>query len=246
MKLAIMQPYFFPYIGYLQLIKSVDTFIFYGHVSFIKKSWITRNRILDKGKGIPVYINVPVIGQSSNKLIKDLSIDNNSKWKKKVLDLLYFNYKKAKYFNEIYPFIEGLIAINEDNLHKYNSITIIKICALLDIKTNLIFEEPNADNIEFELKNTPEILKEKVKSERILKLCKKYNASSYVNSIGGRELYDKKYFLNNDSEIFFVKTEDYKYKQFNEFFTNHLSIIDILMHEGVEKTKEFVKKYKLV
>lgn len=246
MKLAIMQSYFFPYIGYFQLINSVDTFILYGHVSFVKKSWITRNRILDKGKAVPVYINVPVIGKSSNKLIKDVSIDNNSKLKKKLLDLLYFNYKKAEHFNEIYPFLKELIATNEDNLHTYNSKNIIKICDLLDIKTNIIFEEQEAESIELELQIDTEIDKENIKSERVIKLCRKHYATTYINPIGGTELYEKKYFRNNNIDLFFVKTEDYEYQQFNNMFSPHLSIVDMLMHIGVKRTKEYIKKYKLI
>jgi hypothetical protein len=70
MKMAIIQSYFFPYIGYFQLIDSVDKFILYGRVFIVKKSWITLNRILEKGKGVPVHINVPIIGKNSSKLIK--------------------------------------------------------------------------------------------------------------------------------------------------------------------------------
>ena len=49
MKLAIMQPYFFPYIGYFQLIKSVDEFVIYDNIQYTKKGWINRNRILVNG-----------------------------------------------------------------------------------------------------------------------------------------------------------------------------------------------------
>ena len=47
MKVAIMQPYFLPYIGYLQLLNSVDKFILYDDIEYTKKGWINRNRIVD-------------------------------------------------------------------------------------------------------------------------------------------------------------------------------------------------------
>ena len=63
MKLAIMQPYLFPYLGYFQLIAAVDKFVFYDDVNFIKNGWINRNRLLISGK--VNYITIPLSGASS-------------------------------------------------------------------------------------------------------------------------------------------------------------------------------------
>ena len=52
MRLAIMQPYFFPYIGYFQLIAAVDQFIVYDNIKYTKKGWINRNRMLQNGKDV--------------------------------------------------------------------------------------------------------------------------------------------------------------------------------------------------
>lgn len=239
-----MQAYFFPYIGYFQLIDSVDTFILYEYVSFRKKSWITRNRILDKGKQEPIYINTPVIGKSSNKLINEVFIVDDIKWKKKLLNLTYFNYKKAIYFNDIYPFLENIIYNDQLNLHKYNSHLIVKICELLDIKTEIIDDNLSNKFIEKELEHQQNINRENVKSERIFRLCKKYKANSYINPIGGTELYSKDYFLQNNLQLYFLKTKDFSYHQFNNSFTPNLSIIDILMHKGINYTKEIIKQDK--
>lgn len=246
MNIGIMQSYFFPYIGYFQLIDSVDTFIIYEYVSFRKKSWVTRNRILDKGKDTPIYINVPVFGKSSNKLMKEINIGRDDEWKKKLLKLIHFNYKKAKHYNEIYPFLEDLISTSEDNLHDYNSKAISKICTLLNIKTNIIHENTLGENLELELQRDSEIIESNTKSERIIRLCEKYNATTYVNPIGGVELYDKKYFQERNTGLCFVNTEEYSYQQFGDNFTPHLSIIDMLMHAGVDETKKNIKKYKLI
>ena len=97
MKLAIMQPYFFPYIGYWQLINSVDTFIIYDNLNFIKEKWVNRNRLLAIN-GEPFYFRVPLLDKSSYKKIKDISIDFHQKWKRKILDSIYFNYKRSAFF----------------------------------------------------------------------------------------------------------------------------------------------------
>ena len=246
MKIAIMQPYFFPYIGYFQLIDAVDTFVIYEHVSFRKKSWITRNRILDKGSRNPIYINVPVAGKSSEKLIKDVQIDANSDWKKKLLNLIYYNYKKAPFFDELYPFIEKLILTETRNLHSYNATIISKITDLLLIKTPIIIDNSNCISIEEKLQIDFSETKESIKSERIIQLCKLHNSKTYINPIGGVDLYDKTFFRKNELKLFFVKTNAFSYPQFHEKFEPHLSIIDVLMHVGVEGTKQLIKEYKLI
>ena len=88
MKLAIMQPYFFPYIGYFQLINAVDKFVFYDDVNFIKGGWINRNRILVNGE--IKFFTVPITGVSSFKKTKETRIkrDQFFQWKKKCLKLL--------------------------------------------------------------------------------------------------------------------------------------------------------------
>ncbi len=69
MKLAIMQPYFFPYIGYFQLINTVDEFVVYDNIEFTKKGWINRNRILVNGKD--EYITLPIKKDSDFLHVKD-------------------------------------------------------------------------------------------------------------------------------------------------------------------------------
>ena len=102
MKLAIMQPYFFPYIGFFQLMDAADKIILYDHVHFIKNGWIKRNRILEKNKG-DVWIRVPVSDASSNKKIYEIEMDAKSCWQKKIVNLLEHNYKNAPYYHEIMP-----------------------------------------------------------------------------------------------------------------------------------------------
>ena len=85
MKVAIMQPYFFPYIGYFQLINAVDKFIIYDDVNYINRGWINRNQVLINGK--ESYITVPLKDASQNKLIKDITISIETNWQEKMKEL---------------------------------------------------------------------------------------------------------------------------------------------------------------
>ena len=73
MKIAVMQPYFIPYIGYWQLINAVNTFVIYDDVNYIKRGWINRNRILVDGESH--YFNIPVTGASQNKKINEIKVN---------------------------------------------------------------------------------------------------------------------------------------------------------------------------
>jgi len=240
MKAGIMQAYFFPYIGYFQLINAVDTFVIYEHVTFRKRTWITKNCILDKGKNEPVYINVPVIGKSSNKLINEICISDDPKWKIKLLKLIYFNYKKASFFDEIYSVIEECLNINESSLHNFNARILITLCDFLEIKTPIFFKNQSFLSLEEKLVKTVSNPME-IKSKRIVEICKKLNATTYVNPIGGTELYDKNYFKGYDISLNFIKTDHFKYSQFGKEHVPYLSIIDVLMHNGKEGTQELIK-----
>ena len=113
MKLAIMQPYFFPYIGNFQLINAVDKFILYDNLNYIKEGWMNKNRILKKNKE-PMYIIVPLEKKSSYKKCNQIKISKTGPWKKKMAKTVYYNYKSAPYFDKIFPIIESIINFDTD------------------------------------------------------------------------------------------------------------------------------------
>ena len=99
-----MQPYFLPYIGYFQLIKAVNLFIIYDDVQFIKGGWINRNYILsNRNKSM---FNLILKGASANKLINEISVQTDQN---KLLKTIYHSYKKAPYFEFVYPLIENIL-----------------------------------------------------------------------------------------------------------------------------------------
>jgi len=244
-KLGIMQSYFFPYIGYFQLIDSVDIFVLYEHVNFQKRSWITRNRILDKGNGKPKYINLTISKKDNTKTIGETKLMTDTNWKEKIDKLIYYNYKKAPYFDALYPLIQSCIYTEHNSLHQYNSEILKKISTALDIQTKIVTENPYALKIEEELSNSSDLVSE-CKSERIYKICKHYQSDQYINPIGGVDLYCKNEFQSNGIKLSFINTKPYNYDQFNHESISHLSIIDVLMHNGIEKTKQIITNYNLI
>jgi hypothetical protein len=254
MKLAIMQPYFFPYIGYYQLINSVDKFILYDNLNYIKKGWIHRNRLLI-AKGSPEYFGVPVRDASSFRKIRDIEIDNSNNWKDSLLKLIYYNYKSALYFNEIFPFVEKLFEHNDNYISEINYRTIKEVSDFLHIETEIQTENMKYSNLEHELCNTDseivEVYKKTnpsvvTKDVRVLYICKNERAEIYINPIGGTTLYNKRMFEEYGVKLFFIKTLPYQYSQRSDQFFPHLSIIDVMMNCGKNVTINLLNWYEMV
>jgi len=231
MILGIMQPYFFPYIGYWQLINAVDQFIILDDVTFIKQGYINRNTIIAQNKSI--RINLLLTKISSNKLILEHQINDNYVWKKKLLATIKQNYSKSKQFKTVYPLIENIINYDETNLSKYLLHQITKITKFLNINT------------EIGSSSTTYNIKDKKGQDKIIEICKKEKADTYINAIGGKELYDKKTFEMNSINLKFIKTNNIKYQQYTSDFTPNLSIIDVMMFNSPENIRSMLKQYTL-
>lgn len=231
MKIGIMQPYFFPYIGYWQLMNYVDEYIVFDDVNYINKGWIDRNRILING--IVSYINLPVLGKSQNKMIDDILVNNDEKLKYKLIKKIELSYKKSPYFVNVFPMIEEIITNKEDNLALYLTYSLKLIAKYLDIRTKITLSS--------DLKND-KCLKSQ---EKILDICRLLNATEYVNAIGGKELYSKDKFDENKIKLKFLRTNEIIYKQASKKFEPNLSIIDVLMNCPKEQVKEFLKMFEL-
>lgn len=227
-KVGIMQPYFFPYIGYWQLISAVDTFVIYDDVNYIKQGYVNRNSLLINGAKL--FYTLELNGASSFKLINEIQVGKN---RIKLIKTLEQNYKKAQYFTDVFPVVSDIISFQDNNLGKYLGNSIFKISDLLDLKPKFIYSSAIEKN------NT---LKGK---DKVLAICKMLNATRYFNAIGGQQLYCKDEFMTNGIELNFIKTLDICYPQFSQSFVPNLSIVDILMHCGKDKTKDLLIEYEL-
>src|SRR5690606_18130129 len=118
MRLAIMQPYFCPYIGYFQLMNAVDKFVVYDNIQYTKKGWINRNRILMNGKDQLFSLPVKKDSDYLNINQRFLSDDFDGE-KKKLLNKFKGAYNKAPYFKEIFPLLQEIINDDSNNLFDY-------------------------------------------------------------------------------------------------------------------------------
>lgn len=229
-----MQPYLFPYIGYFQLIKSVDIFVFYDDVNFIKKGWVNRNRILVNGKDL--IFTVPLNKVSQNNLINEtfINLDMFGNWKEKFVQTLLFNYKKAPYYCEVERLINSVLNKKFNTISELaiESITIISKYLQLDVK--FITSSERYDNKTLE------------REDRLVDICVEEKASHYINALGGQELYNKESFKNKGIDLSFIKTHPIEYKQFNNEFIPWLSIIDLLMFNSIDEVNIMLAKYELV
>lgn len=232
MKIAIMQPYFMPYIGYFQLINAVDKFVVLDDVNYINKGWINRNNILLNGK--PHLFTIPLEGASQNKKIGDIKVSTEHKWKEKLLKQIELNYKKAPFFSAGFSLFEKTIHSGYQKIAELNCNAIKMICEYLGITTTIVSSGSGYNNQH--LKG----------QERILDICRQEQANNYINPIGGTELYDKTLFLSKGIQLNFLKTLPITYKQFNNEFVPWLSMIDVLMFNSAEEVKLMLNVYSLV
>lgn len=254
MKLAIMQPYFMPYIGYFQAIKAVDKYILYSNLNFIKEAWMNRNRVRQKD-GRVCYVLVPLQHKSSNTLIYDILIDNSKHWRKDILNTLFFSYKKSEHFEEIYTLLESMLSVEVASLTELNTLTIKGISDYLEIPTVIESDFTRYFELEEELKSIGidyssypymERTRPIKKVARVLEICRREGADIFVNAIGGQALYSKKEFAEYGISLYFVQTNSISYPQYGHEFDPNLSIIDVLMHNGKEGTKRLLDEYALI
>lgn len=231
-KIAVMQPYFFPYIGYLQLINSVDKFVILDDVNFIKKGWINRNYILVNSK--PCLFTIPLVKPSQNKLIIETEITFESNWKKKFLKTIETVYSKAPFFREVFDMLVFLMESREKNLSKFILLSLKEIKAYLGLNTAIVESSVTYSNSH--LKG----------EQRITDICRKENSSVYINLPGGNELYSKSNFLNEGIDLYFIKSDRIEYRQFGNEFAPSLSMIDVMMFNSKDKIKQFLNSYQLV
>lgn len=234
MKVALMQPYFFPYIGYFQLIHAVDEFVIFDNAQYIRRGWMNRNRILNAQKEA-VYINVPVQKAHRETKIKDIVINNNINWKENIFDQLNY-YQKAPYYPEIIDFLHECLNNKESNLSQFNTMLLKKVCKLLGIKTNITILSTDL----------PTVREANVADEWGVKVSKALNATVYINAIGGIEFYDQQKYMANGLDIQFIKPMLKPYKQFNNDFISGLSIIDVMMFNHLDEIKDMLDIHELV
>lgn len=232
MRLAIMQPYFLPYIGYFQLIAAVDSFVIYDNIKYTKKGWINRNRFLQNGSD--AMFSLPLKNDADHLDIRerDISKDFN---RDKLLNQFRGAYQRAPFFKEAMPLIERITAYPELNLFQFLKHSIVETCAHLGINTPIATS--SCIDIDHGLKA----------QDKVLAICQAMGTQTYLNSIGGLELYSKDAFQRSGLELRFLKSRAFEYPQFDTPFVPWLSIIDVMMFNPLERIQACISNnYDLI
>lgn len=236
MKLAIMQPYFLPYLGYFSLIKHTDEFILFDTVQFIRHGWIERNRILKPSNGWQ-YIMVPLKKHSRETLIKDIEINNDQQWKEKILAQLQHYKKQAPYFSNVIDILNEIFSKEYATIVDLNLASLKTVCNYLGIITPIqVF---SLMNIDIEPANAPD--------EWALNICKALgNVDEYWNPPGGQSFFDKKKYENAGINLKFHSAILTDYDQKRNVFEPGLSILDVMMFNSVEEINKMLDNYELI
>ena len=232
MAVAIMQPYFFPYLGYFQLVQAVEHFVLYDDVMFIKKGWITRNRIANQNRFF--WIRVPVQKLSQNKTIRETLVVWDAGFSSKLIVQLHASYKKAPHFNQVISMIEDLIYSKPKNLAELAGGSVIATLKYLGVEKNIVYSSDLIDS------------KVAGRNERIISITKHFEDSTYINPIKGKQLYDKNLFDENQIDLRYLvpRLEEYPHFSQNQFIPG-LSIIDVLMWNNIATVREMLTHYTL-
>lgn len=231
-RIAIMQPYFFPYIGYFQLIQTADLFVVYDNIQYTKKGWINRNRFLLDGVDQLFSIPLKNAAEGLNVVDRQIAADFRSD---KLLNRLREAYRHAPHFDCVFPMVENCVLQQESNLFKYIYRSLRETCDYLGIETELL------------ISSSVPIDPALTGMEKVIALCQQLRAETYINPIGGQALYAREDFRACGIELQFLKSKPYSYPQFNRTFVPWLSIIDVMMFNHVGDIKNYLASgYELI
>ena len=230
--IAIMQPYFLPYMGYFQLMAAVDKFVVFDDVNFINRGWINRNRLLLNGDAHT--FTIPLRGASQNRLICEIELDDERDWRGKLLRTIRQAYGRAPCYVQVSALLESLI--------NYPSIR------LDEFLLNSIREVVHYLSLEVEIVNTSRIYKNaRLKGqERILDICRQEQTDIYINPIGGMDLYDLASFSQQELSLYFLRSRPVSYSQGKGEHVPCLSIMDALMFNEPAGVRQLLTEMDLV
>lgn len=234
MKLGIMQPYFFPYLGYFQLIDSVKHFIFFDTPQYERRGWMNRNRILNP-QGDFTYITVPTVKAPQSTAINEIGIDESQKWKEKILAQLAVYKKRANYYVNTVGVVEKVLFSEYANIAELNINSIKTVCEYLEVP----FEYEVYSQMQLSI---PPI---QAPDEWALQITKALKYDEYVNAPGGETFFDKGKYDKDGVSLYFIQPELSPYVQKIGHFVPGLSIIDVMMYNSPEQIRKMIKEYTL-
>jgi hypothetical protein len=234
-KLAIMQPYLFPYIGYFQLLHAADRFVVYDDVGYIKQGWIHRNRILIGGAA--TFFVVPIRHASSRTAIRDTAIDHsaqNTTWRARLLKTFDNTYRRAPEFGRVFPLIESVLTAPVSGISDLALTSLRTVADYLEIAASWVISSAAHHDIAL------------TGEARVLAICRAEGAREYLNLPGGEALYSRERFDAQGIALKFIRPRPVEYRQFGWPFVPNLSIIDVLMFNSRDAVRGYLDQYDLV
>lgn len=230
---AIMQPYLFPYLGYLGLLCAADVFVFYDDVHYIPRGWINRNRILVNGA--PHTFTVPVARASQNALILDIGTHDFDAFRRHFLRQLECAYRQAAHFEAGFALVREVLEGPAPTIAELAMRSVERVARALGLERRLLrSSEHFADS-----RGTP-------RAERLIAITRALGASRYVNSPGGATLYSPAAFAAQGVSLRFVQPKLTPYRQGpGQAFVPGLSVIDALMHLPAAEVARQVRQFDL-
>ena len=231
-KISIMQPTYLPWIGYFDMIDSVDEFVLLDHVQLVKRSWQTRNRILS-GSG-ELFLTIPVkkTNHRDDTFINTSVIDDSQQWRKDHLRNITKAYSQSPFFLDVYTFIYPLIDNSISTVSEFNSNFIINIARRIGINTTFL--------------KSSEIETGGLKKDELLAdLCKQLNAKYYLSARGSAIYIERENtggeFYNQNIQLFYHYYEHPVYDQQNDTFQPFMCILDLLFNNGFNNALEKIR-----
>ena len=230
-----MQPYVFPYLGYMHLVNASDIFVFYDDVTFIKQGWINRNRIIVNNS--PYNFTIPLQDASSFRWIKHTLVKDLDYFKKKFIKQVTQSYRKARNYKLGIEYIEAVLDDESANISDIAQKSVIFFFDMMGIEKLFLKSSelpiPNRDGISA--------------ADRLIDITKYLDGDRYINLSGGVELYSKDYFASNKVQLNFVSSTFNAYDQGGGVaFIPSMSIIDLVMRLEPDEIREHLSTFELI
>ena len=241
MRLGMMQPYFFPYIGYFSLSHATDQWVVFDTPQSMRRAWVNRNRVLCCGTEPWKYVRVPVQNADRNTSIRDIRIDNNQLWVNDLIaQLESYRLARAPNYRAVTQWLHHILT---EATTKSEAGRISKLLIHLLEATCRFIELPFRYQVFSEMQLS--LPNEIGPGEWALLVGKALNAAAYVNPAGGRELFDPQAFSAAGIQLQILEPNLVEYPQGRPDFIRGLSIIDVLMWNSPRQTRLLIEQYSL-
>jgi hypothetical protein len=225
---AIMQPYFFPYLGYFQLAAKSDIFVFHDDAQYIKGGWVNRNRIARDGK--ESWLTLPVLRGAHDLAINERRYQLTPRVVDRLLRRIGAAYADAPRFEQTRALVGEILNCGDANVATFNARLVQRVAGQLGIRASFVFSSQlGKDN-------------RLTGQERVIDICRRLGATDYVNPIGGTRLYQAERFSREGIDLSFLESTVASCRPSEDPPIAPLSIIDALMFNGDDVMAALLKQ----